>query len=121
MQPVDGSATTAAAVNLGLNKGTEPGADGMGLWWTASFMVGWLALGVGYVVVVILRRRAKRHRPANGADPIYIQRVSVATDLTPLIGGLEREGIRFEGPIPRGAIISAADWRCDDCREANRR
>lgn len=97
MRPVGGPPAAAAAVNLGLSKGTEPVAEGIGLWWAASFMVGWLALGVGYVVVVILRRWAKRRRPPNGADPIYIQRVSVATDLTPLIGGLEREGIRFEG------------------------
>lgn len=64
-------------------------------WWIASFSVGWLSLGVAYVIVVAMRHREKQRRPANGPTPIYIQRVSVASDLTPLIDGLEKEGIPF--------------------------
>lgn len=64
-------------------------------WWIASFSVGWLSLGIAYVIVVAMRHREKQRRPANGPNPIYIQRVSVASDLTPLIDGLENGGIRF--------------------------
>lgn len=61
----------------------------MAIWSVASFMVGCLSLCVGYVAVVVVRRLEKKQRPSNGPDPIYIQRVSVATDFTPLISGLE--------------------------------
>lgn len=64
-------------------------------WWIASFSVGWLSLGVAYLIIVAMRHREKQRRPANGPSPVYIQRVSVASDLTPLIGGLEKEGIPF--------------------------
>ena len=67
----------------------------MAFWWVASFMVGWLSLGVGYLAVLIVRHLEKERRPSNGPDPIYIQRVSVATDLTPLIRGLE-ENVPFK-------------------------
>lgn len=65
-------------------------------WWIASFVVGWLSLGVGYVAIVIVRRLEKVRRPSNGLSPIYIQRVSAATDLTPLIRGLG-ESVPFKG------------------------
>ena len=64
-------------------------------WWIASFSVGWVSLGVAYVIVVAMRHREKQRRPANGPNPIYIQRASIASDLTPLIRGLEKEGIPF--------------------------
>ena len=60
----------------------------MAFWWAASFVAGWLSLGVGYVAVAITRHLEKKRRPANGPSPIFIQRVSVATDLAPLISGL---------------------------------
>ena len=69
----------------------------MAFWWIASFMVGWLSLGVGYVAVLVVRYFERKRRPSNGPDPIYIQRVFVATDLVPLISGLEKEGISFCG------------------------
>lgn len=62
----------------------------MAFWWIASFLVGVCSLGIGYVAVVVVCRFEKGQRPSNGPDPIYIQRVSVATHLTPLIGGLEK-------------------------------
>ena len=58
-------------------------------------MVGWLSLGVGYIATRVVRRFERKRRPSNGPDPIYIQRVFVATDLVPLISGLEKEGISF--------------------------
>lgn len=67
----------------------------MAFWWIASFMVGWLALGVGWVAILIVRHLEKERRPSNGPNPIYIQRVAVASHLIPLIGGLEKEGIPF--------------------------
>ena len=68
----------------------------LAIWWIASFMVGLLSLGVGFGAVSVLRRLEKRRRPSNGPDPIYIQRVSVATDFTPLISGLE-SSVPFKG------------------------
>lgn len=65
-------------------------------YWIASFMVGWLALGVGYVAILIGRHLEKGRRPPNGSDPLYMQRVSVATDLTPLIRGLAAS-VPFKG------------------------
>ena len=71
--------------------------EGVSLWWwIASFMVPWFSAGVAYAIVTATRHREKQRRPANGPHPIYIQRVSVATDLTPLIRGLEKEGIPFD-------------------------
>ena len=68
----------------------------MAIWLIASFMVGWLSLGVGFAGVWAMRRLEKRRRPSNGHDPIYVQRVSIATDFTPLISGLENS-VPFKG------------------------
>lgn len=73
----------------------ELDVEEMVLWWIASFMVGWLSLGVGYVAIVVTRHLEKARRPSNGPSPIYIQRVSAATDFTPLIRGLV-ESVPFE-------------------------
>ena len=65
-------------------------------WWgLASFMTSWVAMGLAYAIIRATRHFERRRRPSNGPLPIYLPRVSVATDLTPLISGLEREGIPF--------------------------
>lgn len=67
------------------------------IWWVASLVVGVGAIPAGYMLVSFLERIEKRRRPANGPVPLSIERVFVASDLMPLIGGLVKAGIPLKG------------------------
>lgn len=67
------------------------------VWLVASLLVGAGVIPAGYLVVFVLDRLERRRRPANGPARLFIERVFVASDLMPLIGGLANAGIPFEG------------------------
>lgn len=56
--------------------------------WLASFIVGVGSIPFGYLVVFAQDSLKKRRRPANGPTRFFLSRVSVASDLIPLIGAL---------------------------------
>lgn len=56
--------------------------------WLASFIVGVGSIPFGYLVVFAQDGLKKLRRPANGPKRIILRRVSVASDLMPLIGAL---------------------------------
>lgn len=72
-------------------------AEGTVVWWIASLIVGVGAIPAGYVVVSFLDYIEKRRRPANGPARLSIERAFVASDLMPLIGGLAKAGVPFDG------------------------
>ena len=67
----------------------------MTFWASIAIAVG--SIPVGLALVLILEYIQKRCRPSNGANPIYIRRAKVSTDLVPLINGLAKKGIPFKG------------------------
>lgn len=67
------------------------------VWWLASLVVGAGAIPAGYLVVFLLDRIERRRRPANGPARLFLERVFAASDLAPLVGGLEKAGIPFDG------------------------
>lgn len=66
-------------------------------WLLASVVacLGSLLAGFGFVLLVECIQ--KWCRPANGKNPLYIRRARVSTDLVPLINGLAKCGIPFDG------------------------
>ena len=66
-------------------------------WWVTSALVGAGSVVVGLGFVLALERIRKWARPANGNDPLYIRRTRVSTDLVPLINGLAKSGVPFDG------------------------
>ena len=67
------------------------------VWWVASLIVGAGAIPAGYLIVFAMDRIGKYRRPANGPAPLFIERVFAASDLMPLIGGLAKAGVPFDG------------------------
>lgn len=87
------------------------------VWWVASLIVGAGAIPAGYLIVFAVDRIGKYRRPANGPAPLFIERVFAASDLTPLIGGLAKAGVPFDGSELRifGSdgryIVKGKKWR----------
>lgn len=74
--------------------------------WLASFIVGVGSIPFGYFVVFTQDSFKKLLRPANGPKRVVLSRVSVASDLMPLIGALlsslpkgdiPKDGLPFDG------------------------
>ena len=73
-------------------------AEEVTFWFVASAVVGGGSVPVGFGLVLIVEYVQKKWcRPANGTNPIYIQRANAPTDLVPLINGLAKCGIPFDG------------------------
>lgn len=68
------------------------------LWWVvASVGVGIGSVLIGYLLVLLVEYVQELFRPANGEDPVEIQCTHASTALVPLISGLRKCGIPFDG------------------------
>ena len=67
------------------------------VWWVASIIVGAGSVPAGLAIILVLDRIKRALRPSNGSRMIHFASASVATDLMPLISGLERSGVPLKG------------------------
>ena len=67
------------------------------VWWIASIVVGAGSVPAALAIILILGRIKKALRSSNGSRIIHFASAPAATELMPLISGLERSGIPFKG------------------------
>ena len=67
------------------------------VWWVASIVVGAGSVPAALAIILIMDRIKKALRPSNGSHIIHFVSTPAATELMPLISGLERSGIPFKG------------------------
>ena len=67
------------------------------VWWIASILVGAGSVPAALAIILILDRIKKALRSSNGSRILHFASAPAATELMPLISGLERSGIPFRG------------------------